>query len=84
MVTIEPPGRNVSVPSADDSWMHDLSAAEVLQQYGFDPNVILTPEGNLVLPVGGDAKQVHSDESDDTSISDGDSSKSSEDSSTSC
>ncbi len=52
-VTIEPPGRNVSVPSADESWMDSLSAAEVLQQYGFDPNVILTSEGNIVLPDGG-------------------------------
>ena len=35
-VTIEPPGRNVSVPGADESWMDDLSAVEVLEQYGFD------------------------------------------------
>jgi hypothetical protein len=52
-VTIEPPGRNVSVSGADESWMGDLSAAEVLQQYGYDPNVILTSEGKLVLPDGG-------------------------------
>ena len=37
-VSIEPPGRNVSVPGADESWMDDLSAAEIIQQYGFDPN----------------------------------------------
>ena len=61
----------------------NLSAAEVLQQYGFDPNVILTSEGRLALPDGGDVEQVPSDESDDTSISDGDSSNSSEDSSSS-
>ena len=63
--------------------MDDLSAAEVIQQYGFDPNVALTSEGRLALPNGGEAEQVSSDGSDDTSISDGDSSKPSEDSSSS-
>ena len=58
--------------------MDDLSPAEVLQQYGYDPNTILTSEGVLVLPDGGDVKQVLSDDSDDTSVSDGDSSISSE------
>ena len=33
-VTIEPLGRNVSVPGVDESWMDGLSAAEALQQYG--------------------------------------------------
>ena len=32
-VSIELPGRNVSVPGADESWMDDLSAAEVIQQW---------------------------------------------------
>ena len=82
-VTIEHSGRNVGVPSTDESWMDNLSAAEVVQQYGFDPHVILTSQGRLALPDGGDAKQVPSHESDDTSISDGDSSNSSEDSSSS-
>ena len=63
--------------------MDNLSAAEVLQQYGFDPNVILTSEGKLVLPNGGNAEQISSDESDDSSTSDGGSSNSSEDGSTS-
>ena len=58
--------------------MDNLSAAEVLQQYGFDPNVILTSEGRLELPDGGDATQVFSDGSDDTSTADGSSSDSSE------
>ena len=59
-VAIEPPGRNVSVPGADESWMDDLSAAEVLQQYDYNPNVILTSEGKLVLPDGGNAEQISS------------------------
>ena len=57
--------------------MDKLSAAEVLQQYGFDPNVNPTSEGNLELPNGGNAEQIPSDESDDSSSSDGDSSNSS-------
>ena len=71
-VTIESPGRSVSVPGADESWMDNLSAAEVLQQYGYDPNVILTSEGKLVLPDGGDAEPTSSDKSDDSSSSDDD------------
>ena len=39
-----------------------LSAAEVLQQYGYDPNMVLTSEGKLVLLDGGDAEQMSSDE----------------------
>ena len=53
---------------------------EVMQQYGFDPNAMLTSEGRLVLPDGGDVKQVLADGSDDTSTSVGDSLDSSEDS----
>jgi hypothetical protein len=52
--------------------MDNLSAAEVLQQYGYDPNVILTSEGKLVLPDGGDAEPTSSDKSDDSSSSDDD------------
>jgi len=37
----------MSVPGADESWMDNFSAAEVLQQYGFDPNVTLTSEGKF-------------------------------------
>jgi DNA repair protein RecO (recombination protein O) len=48
-VTIEPPGRNVSVPGADESWMDDLSAVEALQPYGFDPIVIMTSDGKLEI-----------------------------------
>jgi hypothetical protein len=39
-VTIEQLGRNVSVPGADESWMDGLSAAEVIRQYGMDPNAM--------------------------------------------
>ena len=51
-VTVERPDRNVSVPSVDDSWMDGLSAVEVIRQYGIDPNVILTPDGQLETPNG--------------------------------
>ena len=43
--TIEQLGRSVSFPGADESGMDGLSAAEVIQQYGFDPIVIVTSEG---------------------------------------
>ena len=62
--------------------MNNLSAAEVLQQYGYDPNVILTSEGKLVLPDGGNAEQIPSDESENSSTSDGDPSNSSVENST--
>ena len=51
-VSIEPPGRNVSVPGAGESWMDGLSAAEVFQQYGMGPNVMLTYAGKFAMPNG--------------------------------
>ena len=44
-VLVEKLGRSVSVPGPDESWMDALSAADVIRQFGIDPNVILTPEG---------------------------------------
>jgi hypothetical protein len=38
-VAVERPGGTMSVPGADECWMDGLSAAEVVQQYGMDPNV---------------------------------------------
>ena len=46
-MTVERPGRNVSVPNAGESWMDGLSAADVIRQYGSDPNCILTLMANL-------------------------------------
>ncbi len=46
-VTADGPGRNVSVPGSDESWIDGLSAADDVRQYGMDPNVILTPDGKL-------------------------------------
>jgi hypothetical protein len=76
-VTVERPGGNVSVPGADESWMDGLPAAEVIQQYGFDPNVSLTSEGKFELPKCIEVAHVRSDDSDGTSTSDGSSSESS-------
>ena len=44
---VEKPGRSVSVPGPDDSWMDGLSAVDVIRQFGLDPNAVLTPEGKL-------------------------------------
>ena len=70
-VTIERLGRNGSVPGDDESWMDGLSAAEVIRQYGMDPNVFLTPEGKLETPNGAEYIHVPSDGSDCSSILDG-------------
>ena len=51
-VTVEDSGRNVKVPSADESWMDGLSAADVIRQYGIDPNFILTLAGEFETPSG--------------------------------
>ena len=67
----------MSVPGADESWMDGLPAAEVIQQYGFDPNVSLTSEGKFELPKCIEVAHVRSDDSDGTSTSDGSSSESS-------
>ena len=56
--------------------MDNLSAAEVIQQYGFDPNTILTSDGKFEMPDGADVTQILSDGSDGTSTSDGSSSDS--------
>jgi hypothetical protein len=32
--------------------MDGLSAAEIIRQYGIDPNAILTPDGKLETPDG--------------------------------
>jgi hypothetical protein len=59
--TIEQLGRNVSVPGADESLMDGLSAAEVIQQYGMDPNVAWTPAGKLEMLDGMECVHVPSD-----------------------
>ena len=42
---MERPGRNLSVPSVDESWMDGLSAADVLRQY---PETIVIDIGSAL------------------------------------
>ena len=70
-VTVERLGRNISVPSVDESWMDGVSAAEVIRQYGIDPNVILTPAVKFETPDGEEYIPASTDSSDYSSSSDG-------------
>ena len=35
-----------------DQWMEGLSAAELLMQFGIDPNLVIMPDGKLQTPDG--------------------------------
>ena len=34
--------------AGEDEWTSDLSAADVVSGFGFDPNVVMTPDGVLI------------------------------------
>ena len=45
--------QNVSVLGIeDDHWMDGLSAADVMRQFGLDPNVVISLEGKMLTPEG--------------------------------
>ena len=68
VVVVEKLARSVGFPGPDESWMDGLSAADVIRQFGIDPNAILTPEGKLGTPEG-DAYEPASSESTENSSS---------------
>ena len=52
-VSIVRPGQERLAAGPDtDLWMEGLSAAELLRQFGIDPDVRVTPDGNLLTPEG--------------------------------
>ena len=71
VVVVEKPGRSVSVPGPDESWMDGLSAVDVIRQFGIDPNVILTPEGKLEIPAGNQYELASLEGTEDSSSSEG-------------
>ena len=52
-----------------DLWMEGLSAAELLRQFGIDPDVRLAPGGKLMTPEGETLSIQNSDSSDSSSFS---------------
>ena len=52
-----------------DLWMEGLSAAELLRQFGIDPDVRVTPDGKLMTPEGEIFTIQNSDSSDSSSCS---------------
>ena len=60
----------MSVPGPDESWMDGLSAVDVFRQFGFDPNVILTPEGRLKLLDGDEYDPASAEFIENSSVSD--------------
>ena len=52
-----------------DQWMEGLSAAELLRQFGIDPDVRVTPDGKLLTPEGETFTIHNSDSSGSSSCS---------------
>ena len=52
-----------------DEWMDGLSAAELLMQFGIDPNVVFYPDGKLHTPEGDEYSFLLSDSGESSSSS---------------
>ena len=66
---VRPGQRPVAVGLDTDRWMEGLSAAELLRQFGIDPDVRVTPDGKLLTPEGEKFTISNSDSSSSSSCS---------------